>query len=175
MRSAFGAAPDVAVVDVGLNFLSPQAGLLNHTGKKRMIRASSPHKKPVSILHGRVFFATRPKSEARNRIRIIINLMQLPRSYPGHLSSVFADYLDKKSHVLFSLSRSHAISNTYILSAGNTPYRKPHNTRTICNTPLQSISEADLYSRRSFLVRLTNQFDAFFNPKNVSETKATNK
>ena len=72
-RSTLGAAPDVAVVDVGLNFLSPQAGLLNHTGKKRMIRASSPHKKPVSILHGRVFFATRPKSEARNRIRIIIN------------------------------------------------------------------------------------------------------
>ena len=41
--------------------------------------------------------------------------------------------------------------------------------------PLQSILEAGLLLRQSFLVRLTNQFDAFVDPKNASETKATNK
>ena len=61
----------------------------------------------------------------------------------------------------------------YILPVGNTPYRKPHNARTICTTPLQSILEAGIHSRQSFLVRLTNHFDAFVNPKNASETKAT--
>ena len=34
-RSALGAAPDVAAVDVGLNFLSPKTQLLNHTSKKK--------------------------------------------------------------------------------------------------------------------------------------------
>ena len=58
---------------------------------------------------------------------------------------------------------------------GNTPYRNPHNTRVVCTTPLQSILEAGFHSRQSFLVRLTNQFDAFFNSKNAPETKATNK
>ena len=71
------------------------------------------------------------------------------------------------------MSRRHTISNTYILPAGNTPYRKRHNTRTMCITPLQSILEEGLHSRQSFFVRLTNQFDAFVNPKNASETKAT--
>ena len=63
------------------------------------------------------------------------------------------------------MSRSHTISNTYILPVGNTPYRKRHNTRTICITPLQSILEESLHSRQSFLVKLTDQFNAFFNPK----------
>ena len=77
---------------------------------------------------------------------------------------------------MFFLSKSHTISTTHILPVGNTPYRKPRNTRTICTTPLQSVLEAGLHSRQSFLVvRLTNQFDAFFNPKNASETIATNK
>ena len=42
-----------------------------------MSRAPSPHKKPVSILHQWdtwYIFATRPKSEAQNRIRITISL-----------------------------------------------------------------------------------------------------
>ena len=81
----------------------------------------------------------------------------------------------KKMCNLFFLSKSHTISNTHISPVGNTPYRKPHNTRTMCTIPLQSILEAGLHSRQSFLVRLTNQFDAFFNPKNAPETKATNK
>ena len=56
-RSAPGAAPDVAVVDVGLSFMSPKTYLTaeSHTSKKRMTRASS-HKKPISILHERVLF-----------------------------------------------------------------------------------------------------------------------
>ena len=52
---------------------------------------------------------------------------------------------------------------------------KRQNTRTICITPLQSILEEGLQLRQSVLVRLTNQFDAFFNPKNASETKAADK
>ena len=60
----------------------------------------------------------------------------------------------------------------YILPVENTPYRKLRNTR--CTTPLQFILEG-LHSRQSVLVRLTNQFEAFFNPKNAPETKATNK
>ena len=38
----------------------------------------------------------------------------------------------------------------------------------------QSILEVGLHSRQSLLVRLTNQFDAFFSPKTASETKAPN-
>ena len=90
---------------------------------------------------------------------------------------VFADFFVNKKK-LFFLSRSHTISTRYILPVGNTLYRKPHNTRTICITPLQSTSEAGLHSRQSFLVRLLHQFDAFFNPKKASDTartKATNK
>ena len=81
----------------------------------------------------------------------------------------------KKIQILFFLSRSHSISNTRILPAANAPYRKRHNTRTVCITPLQSISEEGLRSRQSFLVRLSNHFDAFFDPKKAPETKATNK
>ena len=33
-RGALGAAPDIAVADVGLNFLSPKTQLLNHTSKQ---------------------------------------------------------------------------------------------------------------------------------------------
>ena len=33
-RSALSAAPDIAVVAVGLNFLSPKTELLNHTNKQ---------------------------------------------------------------------------------------------------------------------------------------------
>ena len=82
----------------------------------------------------------------------------------------------KKICTSFFLSRSHVISDTYILPVvGNTPYRKHHNTRTICITPLQSILVEGLHLRQYFLVRLTNQFHALLNPKNASETKATNK
>ena len=34
-RSALGAAPGVAVVDVGLNFLSQKTELLNHTNEEK--------------------------------------------------------------------------------------------------------------------------------------------
>ena len=57
--------------------------------------------------------------------------------------------------------------------------RPPENVITpeqyVCFTPLQSILEEGLHSRQSFLVRLTNQFDAFFNPRNATETKAASK
>ena len=66
-------------------------------------------------------------------------------------------------------------SNTYILPAGNTPYRKRQETRTIYITPLESILDEGLHSRQYCLVRLNNQFNAFFNPKNASETKASTK
>ena len=76
---------------------------------------------------------------------------------------------------MFFLSTSKTISNPSISPVGNTPYQKPHNTRIICTMPLQSIVEVGSHSRQYFLVRLTNQFDAFFNPKNALETKASNK
>ena len=46
--------------------------------------------------------------------------------------------------------------------------------RYLLRTPLlQSIVEESLHSQQSFLVlRLTNQFDAFFNPNTDSETNA---
>ena len=72
---------------------------------------------------------------------------------------------------MFFVSRSHNISNTHILPVGKTPYRKPCNTRTICTTHLQSISEPGLHSRHSFLVKLPNQRDAFFNPKTPERRK----
>ena len=62
---------------------------------------------------------------------------------------------------------------THILPVGNTPYRKRHSSsRTICITPplLQSILEG-LRSWQSFLVRLTNLFDAFFNRKTPQRRK----
>ena len=62
-----------------------------------------------------------------------------------------------------------------MLSVGSTSNRKPHNTQTIRTKPLQYMFEEGLHSRQSFMVRLTNQFDAFFDPKNASETKSTNK
>ena len=41
---------------------------------------------------------------------------------------------------------------TYTSPAGNMPYRKRHNTRTICITPLQSILEYGSHSRQTFFV-----------------------
>ena len=98
----------------------------------------------------------------------------LLRSYPAHYILCFCWLFEFEIFVLCLLSRSHTISNTYILPVGNTLYRKRHITRTICVMLLQSILEAGLHSRPSFWVRLTNQFDAFFNPKNASHTNATN-
>ena len=51
----------------------------------------------------------------------------------------------------------------YILAVGNTPYGKRH------------LTEEKLTFTAIFLVPLTDHFDAFFNPKNASETNATNK
>ena len=76
------------------------------------------------------------------------------------------DHCPTKLYILLFLSKIHTISSTYTLPVGNTPYRKRHNARTICITPLQSILEG-LHSRQSVWVRLINQFDAFFNPKNA--------
>ena len=90
--------------------------------------------------------------------------------------NVFVDYteyeLKNLCFVLFEQKPSYSY-HIYI-PVGNTPYRKRHVTRTISTTPQQSIVEEGLHSPQSFLVRLTNQFGAFFNPKNASETKATN-
>ena len=66
---------------------------------------------------------------------------------------------------LVFLSRSHTISNTYILRVASTPYRQPHNTPTICTMPLQSILEAGLHSRQSFLARLTYLIRRFLQPE----------
>ena len=62
------------MVDVVLNFLSPKTQLLNHTSKK-MNDTSTISAKEDSFDFARMIFmfATRPKSEARNRIRIIIS------------------------------------------------------------------------------------------------------
>ena len=57
----------------------------------------------------------------------------------------------KKMYNLFFLSRCHIISTTSFLPVGNTPYRKPQNTRTICTTPLKSTLEAGLHSRHIIL------------------------
>ena len=74
-RSALGAAPDVAVVDVGLKFLSPKTLLLNHTSKKTNDPSTISAQEACFDFARLIFiFATRPKSEGRNRIRIIISL-----------------------------------------------------------------------------------------------------
>ena len=106
-------------------------------------------------------------SKSRNRYFYAI-AKELPRAF---YLCFFLIIGIKKMYNLFFLIRSHNISTTYILPVGNTPYRKPRNTRTTCATSLQSILESGLHSRQSFSV---NQFDAF-NPKNASETKARNK
>ena len=54
----------------------------------------------------------------------------LLRSYPGHYILCFCSLFELKIFVLCLLSRSHTISNTYILPVGNTLYRKRHITRT---------------------------------------------
>ena len=50
-RSELGEAPDIAVVDVGLNFFESQKLTGESRAKKQMAPAPSPHKKPVSIRH----------------------------------------------------------------------------------------------------------------------------
>ena len=74
---------------------------------------------------------------------------------------------------IFFLSRSNTISSIF-LAVGNTPYGKRHISRTKLGNPLQSIFEESSRSRQSFWVLLSNQFDAFFNQKNTSDTNATN-
>ena len=74
-RSALGPAPDVAAVDVGLNFLSPKTYLLNHTSQKTNDPSIISAQEACFDFAPMIFiFATKPKSEARNRIRIIISL-----------------------------------------------------------------------------------------------------
>ena len=73
--------PDTAVVDVVLNFLSPETKLLDHTSN-HMTRAPSPdpisRKTPASMCTTFFFLleqSIRPQSEALNRIRIRISLV----------------------------------------------------------------------------------------------------
>ena len=106
-----------------------------------------------------------------NGSREIRILKQLLRSYPWHLILCFCWLLEIK--ILYLFWAEAILFPTYVLPAGHTPYWKRHNTRAMCITPLQPILEEGLHSRQSFLVRVTNQFDAFVNPKNASEKKAT--
>ena len=75
-RSALGTVPDIAaVVDIGLDFLSPKSQLLNHTSKTTDNPSTiSAQEACFDFGRTRFIFATRPKSKARNRIRIIIRL-----------------------------------------------------------------------------------------------------
>ena len=80
-RSALVAAADIAaVVDVGLNFLSRKTQLMNHRSKT-VNDPSTISAQEAFFDFARVvcIFATRPKSVARNRIRIIINLNEASR------------------------------------------------------------------------------------------------
>ena len=73
-RSPLGAALDVVLVDVGLNFLSPKTQLLNHTSEKTNDPSTISAQEICSDFARMTFvFATRPKSEGRNRIRILIS------------------------------------------------------------------------------------------------------
>ena len=89
---------------------------------------------------------------------------QLLRSYPG----LFCVFLLMIGISLFFFEQKPYYFYHIHFTGRNTPYRKTHNTRTMCTTPLQSILEAGLYWRQSLSVRLTYQFGAFFNPKNAS-------
>ena len=87
-RSALGTAPDVAVVDVGLNFLSPKTYPLNHTSKKTNYPSTTAAQEACFDFARTIFiFATRPESEARNWIRIIISLTQGFRMVSGFSAS----------------------------------------------------------------------------------------
>ena len=79
---------------------------------------------------------------------------------------------NKKICILFFRAEAILFLTHIFLPVGNTPYRKSHNSWTISITPLQSMSEEGLHSQQHFLVWLTNQFDAFFNPRNALETNA---
>ena len=74
----------------------------------------------------------------------------------------------------FFLSRRNISPGIYILALGSTPYGKK------AYLPNQTYKSSAVYLRRKltftaiFLVLTTNQFDAFFNPKNASDRNATN-
>ena len=79
----------------------------------------------------------------------------------------------KKSIVSFLLIRKVILFLVYILAVGNTHYGKRPTSRYICY-------DSAVYHKRKltftaiFLVLLTDQFDAIFNPKNASETNDIN-
>ena len=74
-RRSLGAAPDVAVVDICLNFLGLKTELLNHTSKKTSDSGTiSAQEASFDFAWMIFFFATRPKSEARTWICIIVSL-----------------------------------------------------------------------------------------------------
>ena len=72
------------------------------------------------------------------------------------------------------LSRSYTVFRIYILAVRNTACGKRHTSRITSVTPLYSA----VHLRRKLpltaivLVLLTDQFDAFFNPKIASQTDA---
>ena len=88
---------------------------------------------------------------------------QLLRSYPGHFTLCFCWLFELNKSIFCFLSRSHTISTICILRCILPVGKTPH--RTICTTPLQSVLEVGLHSQLSFVVTLTDQFDAFFSPK----------
>ena len=97
------------------------------------------------------------------------NVFPSLRSHAEHfLLCVFAYCFNFKMRIFFFLSRSYTLSSMHSLAVGNTPYGKRHTSQTIYLTPLRSQKKACI------LVLLTYQFDALFNPKNASETNATN-
>ena len=55
-RSALGTAPDIAVIDVGLNFLSPKTKLLNHMSKKTKDPSTISTQEACFDLHERYLF-----------------------------------------------------------------------------------------------------------------------
>ena len=76
--------------------------------------------------------------------------------------------------IFFFLSRSYSISGIINVSG------RKHALRKTAYRPNQTWKSSAVYLRRKltfaaiFLVLLTSQFDAIFNPKNASDTNATN-
>ena len=61
----------------------------------------------------------------------------------------------------------------FLVYVGNTPYGKYHTSRTDLRSDC-SLSQKKAYIHANLFVLLPDRFDAFFNPKNVSETNAIN-
>ena len=87
--------------------------------------------------------------------------------------AVFLFIIWMKKVCIFLLNRSYTTSSICILAVGNTPYGKRHTSQNMYVTPLPYVGRNFTFAV-IFLVPLTDQFDAFFNPQITSETNATN-